>query len=43
LEKQGKTTGFLDNGKDAAALTDSAEDIRDAVVECQVRSCTVFA
>ena len=42
LEDQGKVAGFLNNAKDAEALTGLAEDVRDAMMDYQVCSNTVF-
>ena len=39
LEDQGKVAGFLNNAKDAEALTSLAEDVRDAMMDYQV--CTI--
>ena len=39
LEDQGKVAGFLNNAKDAEALTGLAEDVRDAMMDYQV--CTI--
>ena len=41
LEERGKITGFLNNAKDAEILTDLAEDIREAMMDYQVRTRAV--
>jgi hypothetical protein len=43
LEERGKAEGFLNNLKDTETLIELAEDIREAVMECQVRRRTVIA
>ena len=42
MEDQGKVAGFLNNAKDAEALTGLAEDIRDAMMDYQVCALTTF-
>ena len=42
LEDQGKVAGFLNNAKDAEALTGLAEDVRDAMMDYQVRTFPMF-
>ena len=42
LEDQGKVAGFLNNVKDAEALTGLAEDVRDAMMDYQVCALTAF-
>jgi hypothetical protein len=37
LKDRGKITSFLNNAKDAEALIGLAEDIRDAMMDYQVR------
>ena len=37
MERQGKVEGFLKNAKNADRLDDLVDDIRDAVVDYQVR------
>jgi hypothetical protein len=38
LAERGKITGFLNNVKDAEVLTGLADDIRDAMMDYQVRT-----
>ena len=38
LEQRGKVTRFLDSADDVNKLSDLAEDIRDAMMDYQVRS-----
>ena len=42
LEDQGGVAGFLNNVKDAEALTGLAEDVRTAMVDYQVCPLTTF-
>jgi hypothetical protein len=43
LVERGKITGFLNNVKDAEVLTGLADDIRDAMMDYQVRTREVSA
>ena len=43
LAERGKITGFLNNVKDAETLTGIADDIRDAMIDYQVRDATTSA
>ena len=38
LEKQGKVEGFFNNAENAGKLSSLVEDIRDAMMEYQVRA-----
>ena len=40
LAERGKITGFLNNVKDGETLTGLADDIRDAMMDYQVRTHT---
>ena len=40
LVEQGKVAGFFLNVENSGKLVDLAEDVRDAIVEYQVCSCT---
>ena len=42
LEDQGKVAGFLNNARDAEALTGLAEDVRDAMMDYQVCTIAMF-
>ena len=41
--EQGKVLGFFNNVKDAEALAGLIEDLRDTVVDYQVRTCALPA
>ena len=43
LAERSKIAGFLNNVKDAETLTGVADDIRDAMMDYQVRTHLVFA
>jgi hypothetical protein len=42
LKNQGETAGFLDNVKHAEMMADLSEDIRDVILEFQVRTSMMF-